>query len=63
MLAAVSLSHALNDTLHSLLPSIYPVLKTAFDLSFAQVGMMTLALMLTASVLQPVVDFTACPTS
>ena len=55
MLAAVSLSHLLNDTLQSLLPSIYPVLKSTFDLSFAQVGMMTLALMLTASVLQPVV--------
>src|SRR5436190_18159637 len=55
MLAAVSLSHLLNDTLQSLLPSIYPVLKSTFDLSFAQIGMMTLALMLTASVLQPVV--------
>jgi FSR family fosmidomycin resistance protein-like MFS transporter len=55
VLAAVSLSHLLNDTLQSLLPAIYPVLKTSFDLSFAQVGMMTLALMLTASVLQPVV--------
>src|SRR5262245_43365372 len=55
VLAAVSLSHLLNDTLQSLLPSIYPVLKSTFDLSFAQVGLMTLALMLTASVLQPVV--------
>jgi FSR family fosmidomycin resistance protein-like MFS transporter len=55
VLAAISFSHLLNDTLQSLLPSIYPVLKSTFDLSFAQVGMMTLALMLTASVLQPVV--------
>ena len=55
VLAAVSLSHLLNDTLQSLLPAIYPVLKSTFDLSFAQVGLMTLALMLTASVLQPVV--------
>ena len=55
VLAAVSFSHLLNDTLQSLLPSIYPVLKSTFDLSFGQVGMMTLALMLTASVLQPVV--------
>lgn len=55
MLAAVSISHLLNDTIQSLLPAIYPVLKSAFDLSFAQVGLMTLALMLTASVLQPVV--------
>jgi FSR family fosmidomycin resistance protein-like MFS transporter len=55
ILAAVSLSHLLNDSLQSLLPAIYPVLKSTFDLSFAQVGMMTLALMLTASVLQPIV--------
>ena len=55
VIAAVSLSHLLNDTLQSLLPAIYPVLKSTFDLSFTQVGMMTLALMFTASVLQPVV--------
>ena len=55
VLAAVSLSHLLNDTIQSLLPAIYPVLKVSFSLDFAQVGLMTLALMLTASVLQPVV--------
>jgi FSR family fosmidomycin resistance protein-like MFS transporter len=54
-LAAVSLSHLLNDTLQSLLPAIYPNLKSSFGLSFTQVGLMTLALMLTASVLQPIV--------
>ncbi len=55
VLAAVSVSHLLNDTIQSLLPAIYPVLKVSFNLDFAQVGLMTLALMLTASVLQPVV--------
>src|SRR3954470_10156535 len=55
VLAAISFSHLLNDTIQSLLPAIYPFLKTAFALSFAQVGLMTLALMLTASLLQPVV--------
>ena len=55
VLAAVSVSHLLNDTIQSLLPAIYPILKASFGLSFAQVGLMTLALMLTASVLQPVV--------
>jgi FSR family fosmidomycin resistance protein-like MFS transporter len=57
VLAAVSLSHLLNDTIQSLLPAIYPVLKQSFGLNFSQVGLMTLALMLTASVLQPVVGF------
>ena len=55
VLAAVSVSHLLNDTIQSLLPAIYPVLKESFGLSFSQIGLMTLALMLTASVLQPVV--------
>jgi len=57
VLAAVSLSHLLNDTIQSLLPAIYPLLKASFALSFSQIGYMTLALMLTASLLQPVVGF------
>jgi FSR family fosmidomycin resistance protein-like MFS transporter len=59
VLAAVSLSHLLNDTIQSLLPAIYPILKASFGLSFSQVGLMTLALMVTASVLQPVVGLIA----
>jgi FSR family fosmidomycin resistance protein-like MFS transporter len=59
VLAAVSVSHLLNDAIQSLLPAIYPVLKTAFGLSFTQIGLMTLALMLTASLLQPVVGLMA----
>src|SRR5215212_5022137 len=55
ILAAVSASHLLNDTIQSLLPAIYPLLKRSFALSFAQIGLMTLALMMTASVLQPLV--------
>jgi MFS transporter, FSR family, fosmidomycin resistance protein len=57
VLAAVSLSHLLNDAVQSLLPAIYPLLKTSFNLSFSQIGLMTLTLMMTASVLQPVVGF------
>lgn len=55
VLGMVSLAHLLNDTMQSLLPAIYPLLKVSFNLSFARVGLMTLALMLTASVLQPIV--------
>lgn len=55
VLAAVSAAHLLNDTIQSLLPAIYPLLKTTFALSFGQIGLMTLELMLTASLLQPVV--------
>src|SRR5580765_3890801 len=55
VLAAISFSHLLNDTIQSLLPAIYPILKSSYHLSFAQVGLMTLTLMLTASLLQPLV--------
>jgi len=55
VLAAISFSHLLNDTIQSLIPALYPILKSSFALSFSQVGMLTLTLMLTASLLQPVV--------
>ena len=57
VLAGISVSHLLNDTVQSLIPAIYPMLKAAFSLSFAQVGLLTLAQQLTASVLQPVVGW------
>jgi FSR family fosmidomycin resistance protein-like MFS transporter len=44
-----------NDTLQALLPSIYPVLKESFGLTFMQIGLITLSFQITASVLQPVV--------
>ncbi len=55
ILFALSFSHLLNDTMQSLLPAIYPLLKTSFHLSFAQVGLITLINQLTASLLQPFV--------
>ena len=57
ILAALSFSHLLNDTMQSLIPAAYPVLKTSFNLSFAQIGLITLANQLTASILQPVVGW------
>lgn len=55
VLAALSVCHLLNDLIQSLLPSIYPLLKTSFRLNFAQVGLITLSFQLTASLLQPFV--------
>ena len=55
VLAAISVSHLLNDTLQSLIPALYPVVKDGFHLSFVQVGLITLTFQLTASILQPVV--------
>ncbi|CAH1655072.1 fosmidomycin efflux pump [Chelatococcus asaccharovorans] len=55
ILSAISLSHLLNDTIQSLVPAIYPVLKNEFHLDFGQIGLITLAFNLTASLLQPAV--------
>jgi MFS transporter, FSR family, fosmidomycin resistance protein len=55
ILMAISVSHCLNDTLQSLIPSIYPMLRENFSLSYSQIGLITLAFQLTASLLQPVV--------
>jgi FSR family fosmidomycin resistance protein-like MFS transporter len=55
ILAAISVCHLLNDMLSSVLPSIYPLLKSSFHLDFAQVGLITLTYQSTASLLQPLV--------
>jgi FSR family fosmidomycin resistance protein-like MFS transporter len=55
MLVALSFSHLLNDTMQSLLPAIYPLLKDSYHLSFTQIGVITLANQVTASLLQPLV--------
>ncbi len=57
LLFAISFSHLLNDTIQALLPSIYPVLKQSFQLSFTQLGLITFTFQLTASLFQPVVGF------
>jgi FSR family fosmidomycin resistance protein-like MFS transporter len=56
-LAGISFSHFLNDTMQSLIPSVYPILKENYALDFAQIGMITLAFQVTASLLQPVVGY------
>ncbi len=55
VLLAISFSHFLNDTIQSLIPAIYPMLKTSFALDFGQIGLITLTFQLTASLLQPLV--------
>jgi FSR family fosmidomycin resistance protein-like MFS transporter len=55
ILLAISFSHFLNDTMQSLLPAIYPTLKTRFSLSFGQIGLLTFVFQVTASLLQPIV--------
>jgi FSR family fosmidomycin resistance protein-like MFS transporter len=54
-LGAVSLGHFLNDMLQAVLPAIYPVLKSALALDFAQIGTIALVYQVTASLLQPAI--------
>jgi FSR family fosmidomycin resistance protein-like MFS transporter len=55
VLAALSLAHLLNDTMQSLIPAIYPILKVELHLDFSHIGLITLVNQMTASILQPFV--------
>lgn len=57
VLAALSASHLLNDTMQSLLPAVYPVLKEKYSLTFTQVGLITFVFQVGSSLLQPIVGF------
>jgi MFS transporter, FSR family, fosmidomycin resistance protein len=59
VIIAISVCHMLNDMMQSLLPAIYPNLKAQFGLNFVQVGLVTFAYQITASLLQPIVGIYA----
>ncbi|RZK82015.1 MAG: MFS transporter [Pedobacter sp.] len=55
ILFAISFSHLLNDTIQSLIPAIYPIVKDSYHLTFAQIGLITLTFQMAASLFQPFV--------
>lgn len=55
ILAAIGFCHLLNDMMQSVIPAVYPILKTSYHLDFGQIGLITLTSQLTASLLQPLV--------
>jgi FSR family fosmidomycin resistance protein-like MFS transporter len=55
VLFALSLSHLLNDVMQSLIPAVYPLLKSKYDLTVTQIGLITFTFQITASLLQPLV--------
>jgi FSR family fosmidomycin resistance protein-like MFS transporter len=55
ILFAISFSHLLNDTIQSLIPAIYPVVKESYQLTFTQIGLITLTFQMAASLFQPFV--------
>ncbi len=55
VLVVLSVTHLLNDMIQSLIPAIYPIIKSAYGLDFGQIGMITLTFQITASLFQPLV--------
>jgi len=59
IILAVSASHLLNDLMQFILPGLYPLLKTTYGLDYVQIGLITLAQQITASILQPLIGYYA----
>lgn len=59
IILAMGFCHLLNDMMQSVIPSMYPMLKDSLQLTFAQIGIITLVFQLTSSILQPFVGFYA----
>jgi FSR family fosmidomycin resistance protein-like MFS transporter len=57
IIGAVALAHLVNDLIQAVLPSIYPMLKESYGLTFTQIGLITLTFQITASLLQPWVGY------
>ena len=55
VLFAISFCHTLNDMMQSLLPALYPMLKSSYNLSYSQIGFLTFVFQVTASLLQPII--------
>lgn len=55
LLLMVCAGHFLNDGIQSVIPAALPVLRDAHSLTFSQVGLITLVIQFTSSLLQPLV--------
>lgn len=59
ILIAISLVHLFNDSIQSVIPAIFPILKQSMQLSFTQIGWIAFAINFTSSIMQPVVGWFA----
>ncbi len=57
ILFSISFAHLLNDLIQAIIPSVYPILKQHYGLSFSQIGLITFAFQLSASIFQPFVGY------
>ncbi|MBP1852939.1 MFS transporter [Rhizobium halophytocola] len=55
IIMAISFCHLLNDTMQSLIPALYPMIKQSYALDFAEIGLLGLVFQVTASLLQPLI--------
>ncbi len=55
ILLIISFGHFLNDMIQSVIPSVYPILRDEYNLSFLQIGIITFVVQMTSSIMQPVV--------
>ncbi|MBQ0117995.1 MAG: MFS transporter [Flavobacterium sp.] len=55
ILFAIASAHFMNDMMQAIIPSLYPMLKENYHLSFTQIGFITFSYQVTASLLQPFV--------
>lgn len=55
LLSLLALSHMFNDTLQSVIPAIYPLLKNSLALTFTQIGLITLVYQMSSSLFQPII--------
>jgi len=55
ILFAIAFAHLLNDLLQAVIPSVYPILKDKYNLTFTQIGLITFSYQMAASILQPLV--------
>ena len=57
ILFSISFAHLLNDLIQAIIPSVYPILKQNYGLSFTQIGIITFSFQITASIFQPFVGY------
>ncbi len=57
ILFSISFAHLLNDLIQAIIPSVYPILKQNYGLTFSQIGLITFAFQISASILQPFVGY------
>jgi len=57
IMIAIAIAHLINDTMQSVIPAMFPILKSELGLTFTQIGLISFVLNMFASALQPIVGF------